>query len=99
MNINFAKQIVNELENKIIERDFWICKYEGGRAVDVKADDIINSTKKLIEKEYSSISSGNYKIMYSEGTEYDEGDKIYIFKDYLELTIPRRENLNEQSIN
>ena len=95
MNVNFAKEIVEELKNEILESDFWICKYEGGKAVDVKVDDIIDSTKELIKKEYFSMSSGNYKIMYNEGSEEENGDKIYIFKDYLELTIPRREETNE----
>jgi len=91
MNINFAKEIVKELKNEILESDFWICKYDGGDAVDVNADDIIASTKRLIgDDDLISISTGNYKIMYGEGMEDEEGDKVYIFKDYIELTIPER---------
>ena len=40
---------------------------------------------------------GIIRVHYEEGCEEDdEGDKIYIYKDYIELTIPRRKkNINE----
>ena len=90
MNVNFSKKIIEELKNKIIDSDFWLCKYEGGECADVKEIEIADSTKELIEKEYGLIRSGNYCVLYDEGSNDDEGDKVFIFKDYIELTISRR---------
>lgn len=91
MDKDFAKQIILKLsESKILDYDFWISKELDGDCCDGSVDDVIEIVKDLINEECTLARSGNYCAIYDEGTEDENGDKVYIFKDYIELTIPRR---------
>lgn len=91
MDTNFAKQVIIKLkDNKILDYDFWISKDLYGDCIDVDVDDIADSVERLIDNNNGHIRSGNYCVLYNEGCVDDEGDKVFIFKDYIELTIPKR---------